>query len=56
MRFLAGDSGSFGLSVGASMSIEDTYCHRLLSNVMADAQTDEQVRDLEITRAAPVGA
>src|SRR5690349_3383168 len=31
VRFLAGDGGSFGLSPGASMSIEDTYCHRLLT-------------------------
>jgi GAF domain-containing protein len=60
VRFVAGDGGSFGLSAGASMSIEDTYCHRLLtgrlSNVVADARANEQVRDLEITRAAPVGA
>jgi GAF domain-containing protein len=42
------------------MSIEDTYCHRLLtgrlSNVVADAQANEQVRDLQITRAGRVGA
>ena len=60
VRYLAGDGGSFGLSPGASMPIEDTYCHRLLtgrlSNVVPDAQGNEQVRDLEITRAARVGA
>ena len=60
VRYLAGDGGSLGLSPGASMRIEDTYCHRLLtgklSNVVADAQANEQVRDLEITRAARVGA
>jgi hypothetical protein len=60
VRYLAGDGGSFGLNAGASMPIEDTYCHRLLtgrlSNVVADVQADEQVRDLEITRAAQVGA
>jgi hypothetical protein len=60
VRHLAGDGGSFGLHPGASMPIEDTYCHRLLtgriSNVVADAQANEQVRDLEITRAAQVGA
>ena len=60
VRQLAGDGGSFGLNPGASMPIEDTYCHRLLtgrlSNVVADAHANEQVRDLEITRAARVGA
>jgi GAF domain len=60
VRYVAGDGVSFGLSPGASMPIEDTYCHRLLtgrlSNVVADAQAEEQVRDLEITRAARVGA
>lgn len=60
VRYLAGDGVSFGLSPGASMPIEDTYCHRLLtgrlSNVVPDAQANEQVRDLEITRAARVGA
>ena len=60
VRFVAGDGDSFGLSPGASMPIEDTYCHRLLtgrlSNVVPDAQANEQVRNLEITRAARVGA
>jgi len=60
VRYLAGDGGSFGLSPGASMPIEDTYCHRLLTgrlaNVVPDAQANKQVRDLEITRAARVGA
>ena len=59
VRYLAGDGGSFGLNPGGSMPIEDTYCHRLLtrrlSNVVADAQANEQVRELEITRAARVG-
>ena len=60
VRYLAGDGGSFGLSPGASMPIEDTYCHRLLtgrlSNVVPDAHANEQVRDLEITRAGRVRA
>jgi len=59
-RCVAGDGDSFGLSPGSSMPIEDTYCHRLLtgrlSNVVPDAQANEQVRNLEITRAARVGA
>jgi GAF domain-containing protein len=60
VRFVAGEIGSFGLRPDASMPIEDTYCHRLLtgrlSNVVRDAQAEEQLRDLEITRAARVGA
>jgi len=60
VRDLAGDGGSFGLSPGASMPIEDTYCQHLLtgrlSNVVPDAQANEQVKDLEITRAGRVGA
>jgi hypothetical protein len=60
VRYVAGDGGSFGLTPGASMPIEDTYCHRVLtgrlSNAVPDAQTNEQVKDLEITRAARVGA
>jgi len=59
VRFVAGD-GSFGLAPGASMPIEDTYCHRLLtgrlSNLVPDAQADAQLRDLQITRAARIGA
>ena len=59
VRFVAGD-GSFGLAPGASMPIEETYCHRLLtgtvSNVVPNAHADDQLRDLEITRAARIGA
>ena len=59
VRFVAGD-GSFGLAPGASMMIEETYCHRLLtgrlSNVVPDTNADAQLRELPITRAARVGA
>ena len=59
VRFVAGD-GSFGLAPGASTPIEDTYCHRLLtgrlSNVVPDAHADDQLRDLQSTRAARIGA
>jgi len=60
VRHLAGDGASFGLSPGASVPIEDTYCHRLLTgrlaNVVPDARANDEVRDLEITRAAGIGA
>ena len=59
VRFVAGDR-SFGLAPGDSMPIEETYCHRLLtgtvSNVVPNAHADDQLRDLEITRAARIGA
>jgi GAF domain-containing protein len=59
VRFVAGDE-SFGLAPGVSMPIEDTYCQRLLtgrlSNVVPDALADDQLRDLQGTRAARVGA
>ena len=46
--------------LGASMMIEDTYCHRLLtgrlSNIVRDTNADHQLRELPITRAARVGA
>ena len=57
---LAGDGASFGLKVGASIAIEDSYCDRLLrgwlANPVRDAQADEMVCDLEVTRAARIGA
>ncbi|MHB8695860.1 MAG: GAF domain-containing protein [Solirubrobacteraceae bacterium] len=60
VRFAAGDLQSFGLAPGASMPVEDTYCYRLLtgrlSNYVPDTHADEQLRDLEITRVARVGA
>jgi GAF domain-containing protein len=60
VRFLAGDAQSFGLKIGTSTPIEDTYSDRLLdgrlSNIVHDAGHDELVRDLKFTRDARVGA
>jgi hypothetical protein len=60
VRYLAGDGESFGLTRGASMPIEDTYCHRLVTgrlwNVVPDARANEQVSDLQITHAARIRA
>jgi hypothetical protein len=59
-RGLAGDAESFGLQIGASVPIDDTYCERLLagrmSNIVRDTRADERVCDLEITREARIGA
>jgi GAF domain-containing protein len=60
VRLLAGDAESFGLAIGGSLPVEETYCQRLLEgrlgNVIADASREELVRDLELTRAARIGA
>ena len=60
VRCLAGNAESFGLRLGASMPVEDTYCARLLEgrlpNIVADAGANQLVRDLELTRDAPIGA
>ena len=60
VRLLAGEGESFGLAVGASLPVEETYCQRLLEgklgNAVRDARSDERVCDLEITCAAGIGA
>jgi hypothetical protein len=60
VRLLAGDAESFGLTIGASLPIEETFCQHLLGgrlgNVVADARRDTRVRDLALTRAARIGA
>lgn len=60
VRALAGDARSFGLKIGASIAIEESYCDRLLhgrlSNPVRDARADEMVCELELTRTAGIGA
>ena len=60
VRVLAGEAESFGLAVGSSLPVEQTFCQRLLEgrlgNVVRDAISDERVRDLEVTGAAGIGA
>ena len=60
VRLLAGEAESFGLAIGGSLPVEETFCQRLLEgrlrNVVADAISDERVCDLEATRAAGIGA
>ena len=56
VRLVAGDGGSFGLTVDASLPVEETYCQRLLEgrlgNVVRDARGEPLVRDLQLTRTA----
>jgi GAF domain-containing protein len=60
VRLVVGEADSFDLAVGASVPVEETFCQRLLEgklgNVVRDAQSDERVRDLELARAAGIGA
>jgi GAF domain-containing protein len=60
VRLVAGQAESFGLAVGASAPVEETFCQRLLegrlSYVVRDAISDERVRDLEVARVAGIGA
>jgi GAF domain-containing protein len=60
VRALAGEAESFGLAIGASVPVEETFCQRLLEgrlgNVVRDAIGDERVRDLDIARAVRIGA
>ena len=60
VRLVAGAAESFGLTIGASVPVEKTFCHRLLEgrlgNVVRDAISDERVRDLEVARGAGIGA
>jgi GAF domain-containing protein len=60
VRLVAGEAESFGLAGGASLPVEETFCRRLLEgrlgNVVLDAISDERVRDLEVIRAAGIGA
>jgi GAF domain-containing protein len=60
VRFVSGDAASFGFVPGASAPLEETFCRRLLegrvSNIVRDALEDEDVRDLQLTKLARIGA
>ena len=60
VRELAGDGKSFGMMVGASIPIEQSYCQRLLEgrldNIVRDTRSEPLVRDLALTKLANVGA
>lgn len=60
VRAASGDASSFGFGEGTSMPLEGTYCKRVidgaLPNAVPDAGEDERVRNLEVTRAADIGA
>jgi hypothetical protein len=60
LRAVDGDAESFFVSEGASLPIEQTYCHRImggeLPNVIPDVRAVEPAASMPITQIASVGA
>ena len=59
-RSLDGDADSFGFREGAGTPLEASFCRRVIEgripSVVADAEEDEEVRDLGVRRAADIGS
>lgn len=59
-RVVEGDKESFGFEAGESIPLEGSYCKRVIdgriSNTVPDANDNEQVRNLEVTREANIGS
>ncbi len=59
-RTVSGDAASFGFEEGGSIPLQVSYCKRVmegsLPNAIPDTAKDERVCDLEMTRAADIGA
>ena len=59
-RALEGDAQSFGVEEGGGIPLGESFCQRVVDgripNVIADAQGDDRVRDLPVTREAGIGA
>jgi HD domain/GAF domain len=57
---IAGDADAFGAVVGEGPDLDGTFCGKLLAGrldgLVRDAQSDERVADLEVTRSANVGS
>ncbi len=57
---VAGPAEAFGLAPGASRTLEDSYCARVLDgrlpSLIADARRDPSTRDLALTRDLGLGA
>jgi len=55
-----GDSGSFGLEIGAEVPLVKTYCRRMLRgrlpSIVRDARHDPRTADLDVTHEAEIGA
>ena len=59
-RSLEGDAESFRFSEGVGSPVEATFCRRVIEgripNVVPDANEDEEVRDLGMTRVSDIGS
>ncbi len=59
-RALVGNGGSFGFHEGLELSLDQTYCQRVLSgrlpNLIPDVRLDQRAASLRITEDADVGA
>jgi EAL domain-containing protein (putative c-di-GMP-specific phosphodiesterase class I) len=60
VRIMAGDSQAFGLQIGGSAPLFDTYCWNVvrgyLPRVIPDARADVRARDLEVTWEGDIGS
>lgn len=60
IKAIAGDGDWLGVAVADHVPVEDTYCRRLLDGtieaIVADAQHDARVTDLDATRSLGIGA
>ena len=59
-RSLEGDAESFGFREGVGTPLEASFCRRVIEgripSVVADADADEEVRELGVRRAADIGS
>lgn len=59
-REIKGDAGSFGFEEGGDIPLETSYCKRVIDgripNVIPDARTDGETKDLPITGEAGIGS
>ena len=55
-----GDGDSFGMSTGGSYPLEGSYCRRMtlgrIGNIVPDARTAPETKDLELTALANIGS
>lgn len=59
-REIKGDAGSFGFEEGEDIPLETSYCKRVIDgripNVISDARTNNETKDLPITGEAGIGS
>jgi response regulator RpfG family c-di-GMP phosphodiesterase len=60
MRYVEGDGSSFGAAEGSSLSLDETYCQRMVNgdipNVITDTESDGRVACLTVTGDAGIGS